>query len=185
MRIYYCENFPRQISQHRLAYLLLERGLEKEYPEKDWKGVTYEKDSYGKPYLKEYRQIQFNISHCKTCVACVIGTDRVGIDVERRFPWKEALGRKICHAREWEWLNEGTTNKNAGLNLLWSRKESYLKCIGTGIRSDLRAVNTLQIQEDGEYFFREYQTETFTLTVCSRENGETIFENTDWQDLWR
>lgn len=188
MKIYYCEQFPQQMSQHCLAYLLLERGIALEYPELPRREIRYGKDRFGKPFLQDYPVIQFNISHCRSCVACVIGEDMVGIDVERRFPWKENLARRICHPREWDWLEEVKEDKvkqEERLNLLWARKESYLKCIGTGIRSDLREINVLEKQTGKEncFCFQELQKPEFTLTVCSRENGRAPLVKIDWQDL--
>ena len=184
-KIYYCEQFPREISQHRLAYFLLERALTLAYPEISWKNVKYGREELGKPFLEEHPGILFNISHCKTCVACVIGDSAVGIDVERRFSWKEPLARRITHSGEWDWLGQTEDVRAARLNLLWSRKESYLKCVGTGIRSDLRKINVLGelIDEGGSFYFQELQTPEFTLAVCSREKEEASIVRMDWQDL--
>lgn len=173
MKIYYCEQFPEEVSQHRLAYFLLEQALDENEPELkrltgnektepctlrgevriEWKTVKdggelekesrkyrYERTPFGKPYLADYPQIQFNISHCASCVACAVGEEPMGIDVERRFPWKENLVRRVCHPGEREFLMQLASEQERvdSLNLIWSRKESFLKCIGTGIRRDLR-----------------------------------------------
>lgn len=178
MKIYYCDQIPQQVSQHRLAYLLLERGLALEYPGL-WEGeLRYGKDPYGKPFLEGHPEVQFNVSHCRTCVACAIGGEPVGIDVERRFPWKESLAQRICHPAEWEWLMDGP-DRPARLNLLWSRKESYLKYIGTGIRGDLREVNVLELLGAPGCACMEFQTETFTLAACGRERVESLLHLRD------
>lgn len=197
-KIYYCDRFPQEISQHRLAYLLLEQAVLGEYPEISREKMRYERDSFGKPFLINCPEVQFNISHCKTCVACVIGSSRVGIDVERRFPWKTSLARRITHPAEWDWLKQKTGDENfseaeydgeniwsARLNLLWSRKESYLKCIGTGIRSDLRKINVLQDlkDDDGNLYFQELQKPDFTLVVCSGEKEEVPVVRIGWEEL--
>lgn len=171
MKIYYCDQIPQQISQHRLAYLLLERGLALDCSKLLGETLRYGRDDYGKPFLEDHPEIQFNISHCKTCVACAIGREPVGIDVERRFPWKEALARRVCHPAEWEWVMEGQDSA-ARLNLIWSRKESYLKCIGTGIRSDMRKINVLEDPMVQGYGFAEVQTDAYSIVVCGREKAE-------------
>ena len=181
MRVYYCEGVPPEISQHCLAYLLLETILKKNYFVKKPK---YGYTEQGKPYLKQYPQLQFNISHCHEGVACAIGSLPVGIDIERRFPWKENLARRICHPAEWRRMEELQTQEERErlLNLLWSRKESWLKCIGIGLRCDLREINLLQTDTRR---FQELQNERFTLVTCSEadDNQEDEIEKIRWQDL--
>lgn len=192
MKIYYCEQFPEEISQHRLAYLLLERALEERGKEAEQaergrgkeaeqaecrRGeegkYRYERTSFGKPYLADCPQIQFNLSHCKCCVACGVGELPVGIDVEKRFPWKENLAKRICHPAEWKLLMEREDDKvrEACFNLIWSRKESYLKCIGTGIRQDLRNFQVWFGTEAGTGHGTEKGTESGTEAAA--KSGET------------
>lgn len=231
MKIYYCEQFPEEISQHRLAYLLLERALGENWPdlgqtesggdadpvavkglaENVCKKYRYGRTDLGKPYLADYPQIQFNLSHCRDCVACAVDDLPVGIDVEKRFPWKENLAKRICHPLEWELLMKMAdgTDRAACLNLIWSRKESYLKCIGTGIRRDLREFQawtgaaleektgskigrpereSIWIEEE-KYCFLEFQTRDYTLVCCAQEGKSddaairTAVRKVEWQDL--
>ena len=177
IKIYFCERVPEPdkkadgISQHRLAYRLLEQSIRENWPETEKEPFHYIAAPGGKPRLEGHPEIHFNISHCAACVACALGDAPVGIDVENRFPWKESLAARICHPLEREqWLNR-----------IWSRKESYLKYLGTGIRRDLREFQVWEEEErqesacqkhriDGETcFFRETQNSLYTLTVCGRE----------------
>lgn len=38
---------------------------------------------HGKPYLRDYPGIHFNISHCEGLVACAFSDTETGVDVER------------------------------------------------------------------------------------------------------
>ena len=184
MRVYYCQGMPPQISQHCLAYLLLETMLNRDYSGKLLKKPKYGRTQQGKPYLKNCPWVQFNISHCREGVACAIGSVPVGIDMERRFPWKENLARRICHPEEWKKLEqmEKDAQREQFLNLLWSRKESLLKCIGIGIRCDMREINTLEV---GMHRYCELQKEQFTLVACceTEEKEEIEIERVRGQDL--
>ena len=192
IKIYYCEEIPEQISQHSLAYLLLEEMLKRNFPEEAYSMFLhghpkYARTTQGKPYLADFPKIQFNISHCPACVACAIGKEPAGVDVERRFPWKETLVRRVCHPKEREVL-EGLKNpeeKQACLNRIWSRKESYLKYLGIGLRCDLREFCVLEPEmvhlED--CCFLELQTDRFTLAACGRNGSRMEVEKIDFSLL--
>ena len=188
IKIYFCERVPDPdkkadgISQHRLAYRLLEQSIRENWPETEKEPFHYIAAPGGKPRLEGHPEIYFNISHCAACVACALGDAPVGIDVENRFPWKESLAARICHPLERERLRKlEPEEQEQWLNRIWSRKESYLKYLGTGIRRDLREFQVWEEEEgqesacqkhriDGETcFFRETQNSLYTLTVCGRE----------------
>lgn len=176
MKVYYYDQLPEEMSQHSLAYLLLEQALKECYPGLFAEKPEYGREELGKPYIKGYPWLHFNVSHCASCVACAIGEAPVGIDAERRFPWRETLARRICHPEEWKFLQnmENLEERTAWLNRIWSRKESYLKCIGTGIRSDLRRIDTLEELKIQGFEFTELQNEEFSMAACSRENLENV-----------
>ena len=50
---------------------------------------------YGKPFLRELPNIQFNISHTKGLVVCAIGTASLGIDAEKIRPYPGSVLRKM------------------------------------------------------------------------------------------
>ena len=136
IRICYREYQGEKTSQHQMAHRLLEEMLEKEGVNSPF---SYGKEKGGKPFLTERLEIKFNISHCPVCVACAVGDVPIGIDVERRFPWKEKLAQRSAHPQEYRDLKALPVQMaQAALGIIWSGKESYLKCIGTGLRRDLR-----------------------------------------------
>ena len=109
----------------------------------------------------------------------------MGIDVERRFPWKTSFARRVCHPLELERLLElEEAERSLWLNRIWSRKESYLKYLGIGIRRDLRTFRVWdgKLGEAGEQtaagtmapdgvicHFSELQTASWTLTAWGQE----------------
>ena len=118
---------------------------------------------FDKPVFRDRKDLWFNISHCRLGVAAVISDVPVGVDVERRFAWNEKLARRIAHPAELEAMLrlDAEKERQALLNLIWSRKESFLKCRGTGFSEDPRSFNVL---ETG--IFRELQDERMTMCVC-------------------
>lgn len=132
----------------------------------------FAKDSLGKPFLPGHPEVVFNLSHSRNGYAAVAAAmsgeaAAVGIDVERRIPYQDALARKICSDAEAGALRQAETEeeRESLLGLFWSRKEAILKCRGTGIRSPLSMVDTLHIDKK-RYYMVEKQTEDYTLVVC-------------------
>lgn len=136
--------------------------------------LPFAKDGLGKPYLPGHPEIHCSLSHSRNgyaAVAAALDSEAaaVGVDIERRFLYNEALARRICSEAEADRLREAKTEeeKQSLLNLFWSRKEAILKCEGTGIRSSLRKVDTEHIDEERYEMFGR-QTKEYTLAACMR-----------------
>lgn len=157
---------------HEEAYRCLKECLFSLYGEKD---PFFEKDPMGKPYLPDRPDIHFNLSHCRNGWFAVVCADdseyeQVGIDIEYRFPFREKLAGKILHPNEREYLyGQDEADRSACLNRIWSRKEAYLKCIGTGIRTELSKIDTTGIGR-GPFAFMEKQTPEYTLCACLKKS---------------
>lgn len=146
MQVYYCcKELPDRQSQHALAYRILEQAVAEHYPACVCMPLEYERDERGKPHFKRDPWLQFNISHCRCGVAAALGEWPVGVDIERRFAWKENLARRLCAREEMDWLLslEDEGQRTAWLNRIWGRKESYLKCVGFGFYRDPREFSVL------------------------------------------
>lgn len=97
----------------------------------------------GKPYLINHPNIHFNISHCKTTIAVAINQNSpIGIDVESRRKISDALIKKVCNEQEQN-LIKNSEDPTLTFIKIWTRKEAYYKCIGTGIQDDLHATENL------------------------------------------
>lgn len=92
----------------------------------------------GKPYLKEYPGIFFNISHCRKGIACAVCDCPVGIDIEEIQSGAQI--RDLVLNREEKEAVEMSEEPEVEFTRLWTRKESFLKLIGEGIRDDMRNV---------------------------------------------
>ncbi len=125
--------------QGALAYLLLCRALHEEY------GITaqptFSYGEHGKPSLAEHPRIHFNLSHCRTAVACAVSLRPVGIDIESIRQAKPALVRHTMSESEAARLL-ASARPDVEFTILWTRKEALLKLTGRGIVSDMRNVLT-------------------------------------------
>ncbi len=134
------------------AYLLLCRALKEEYGITE--APTFGYEAGGKPFLPEHPGIHFNLSHCKTAVACVLSDRPVGVDVETVRPFRESLARHVLSGEEYESVVTAERPKVEFIRL-WTMKEACLKLTGEGIRTDLKTVlatpgvNIETTEEDG------------------------------------
>ena len=118
-----------------LEYALRETGL-------IGKNLTFLENPDGKPYIAEYPKLHYNLSHSNRYAALVMDDCSVGIDVEEnRADCKKLVKRffaeEECAALEEQW-------SDAFFTKLWTRKESYLKAVGFGMRMPLAGFSTLK-----------------------------------------
>ena len=123
--------------QRVAAYLLLKKGLEAEYGITE--NVEFGYAEGGKPFIKGHETIHFNLSHCRTAVACAIHDRPVGIDIETVRPFKESLARHVLSLSEYE-KAIASADPAYEFTRLWTMKESLLKLTGRGLRADLRSL---------------------------------------------
>lgn len=108
-----------------LVETLRETGLLKDPP-------LLEYAENGKPFLKNYSDLHFNISHCRTHIALALSHSPVGIDVESLRRVSPSLIKRVCSDEEQHIISQSSDPDMEFLRL-WTRKEAYLKYTGTGI----------------------------------------------------
>ena len=116
---------------------MLERGL-REYNicERDVKIKTGEN---GKPYLEEYPEIHFNLSHSGNMVFAVFSDREVGCDIEEIGKPQEKLAERFFCPEEYEHLMkiEDEHKRCEEFYRLWTLKESFMKVTGLGMKLPL------------------------------------------------
>jgi 4'-phosphopantetheinyl transferase len=97
---------------------------------------------YGKPYLLDYPELTFNLSHtANKLVVAIADKCELGVDIERCKPRKNlaALVDK-CFAEEeknhWQQLPE--SQQTQAFYRFWTRKEAFVKATGKGIALGLK-----------------------------------------------
>lgn len=118
------------------SFLMLEQMLRDKFGIDTCPEFTYGVN--GKPYLKEYPGIFFNISHCRKGIACAVCKCPVGVDVEEIQPGAEI--REMVLNREEKEAVEMSQEPEVEFTRLWTRKESVLKLSGEGIRDDMKDI---------------------------------------------
>ena len=169
-------------TEHEQGLLLLRRALREQYGIDcgDGRKPDLMEGAHGKPYLREYPQIQFNISHCMGLAVLAVGDCSVGIDVEYVRPYREPLLKRVLSETGLRQMEEGGEAGREELFFrFWTLKESYVKAVGCGITVPLQDIS-FQIGDDGGitcektgWKFRQWiLAGGYVLSACVSGEGE-------------
>lgn len=89
---------------------------------------------YGKPYLSDFPNVHFNISHSGEYVACCVSDKPVGTDIQKIGEYNSDVAKRVCNEKELVQI-ENSLDRASEFTKLWAQKESVLKMYGTGIAS--------------------------------------------------
>ena len=92
-------------------------------------------DPQGKPAIAG-NALYFSLSHTEGFCVCAVGDRELGVDTERKRPYREALVRRFFHEEERRLLLRADDPAEC-FTLLWTLKESYLKALGCGLTRPL------------------------------------------------
>lgn len=136
----------------------------------------------GKPFLKDYPQIHFSISHSSNLWLCGIQEQPLGIDIEcnrqkvgLEIGKREEQGRFMKIAGRYfsqPEQNYVRLNGVAGFYRVWVRKEAYIKFKGSGISEVMASFSVVSenylVQRRGQLYLDEIKLdETAYGAYCS------------------
>lgn len=136
----------------------------------DTADIQFDKLEYGKPVVKNYPEIHFNLSHTDGMIVCAYASSPVGVDVEhQRFISKQATERILTYD-EFDLLEDSPeTEMNSVILDIWTKKEAFTKCEGAGLLHDFGTINT----EDSELapFFHLEKIGRYTISSFSKDTS--------------
>jgi len=111
--------------------------------------TSYNYDVNKRPFLKEFPNLDFNISHSGNVVICAASLNmRLGIDVEQIKPIQLSNFRMQFSNTEWKSLQE-TANCKKLFFQYWVKKEAVAKTDGSGLFLDF---SKLEVTRDRIYY---------------------------------
>lgn len=119
------------------SYLLLCRALREQF------GIdeqpVFEYGEHGKPSIVGHPEVHFNLSHCKSALACAVSDQPIGVDIEMFGRYSESLARYCMSDSEVERIMSAY-NPDHEFTKLWTQKEAALKLTGDGIADNIKDV---------------------------------------------
>ncbi len=128
---------------HEMAHAFLGELLKKHY---GIEHIRLEKGEHGKPFLPDYPQIHFNLSHCKGLIVCGFSDSEIGVDAELIRPYNGRAAKRVFASEEMERVMNSSC-PDEDFFRFWTLKEALGKNLGTGLFSSLSEVSFLL---DGE-----------------------------------
>ena len=105
------------------------------------KNIIFNKNEFGKPYLKDYQNFNFNISHSGDFVVCAIDDKPIGIDIEQvKYMEYKDIAERFFSESEFEYIIKADLGDQIKkFYEIWTLKESYIKCCGQGLSIPLKS----------------------------------------------
>lgn len=133
---------------------------------------TLRTDSSGKPVVEG---ICFNLSHSGDIVICAVSEKSVGCDIERVKDAPKQMAKRMFSVEERKCLQQVSGESyNREFFRIWTRKESFLKMTGTGIRGSIAEL------EFRDCYIKEYTMPEYQIAVCAKEDA---FAEMIWEGL--
>lgn len=138
-------------------------------------------NEYGKPFLKDRKNLYFNISHCNELAVCAIENTEVGIDAEYIRECRSGVMQRAFSEREKN-IVENSENINEMFFRIWTLKESFVKALGIGISYPLKSAEFLICEDtvtvvgcDGFSFTQLIINSEFVCSLCLKKTTENKF----------
>ncbi|MCD8397299.1 MAG: 4'-phosphopantetheinyl transferase superfamily protein [Lachnospiraceae bacterium] len=169
-----CQEKDRMLSL--AAGILLDQGLQTYGLREADVRIAY--GAYGKPYLPDFPDIHFSLSHSHEMAMAVFADEEAGCDIEYQKRLNEKLARRFFCPSEYAWMtqSEDLEVQKRRFYRLWTLKESFLKATGMGLHLPLDSFcftfegedlcSLRQQYDDAEYTLEEYLLEGYRAAVC-------------------
>lgn len=133
-------------------------------------------DRYGKPYLVDYPNVYFSISHTKGVIACAISDNPVGIDIESIRKPDLRVVEYYFSQQEQKYIFADNEKLNIRFTEVWTKKEAFLKFLGTGIELPIQKFNVLK---DRINIVRTIYYNNYIISYCSTKIFQCRFKIID------
>jgi 4'-phosphopantetheinyl transferase len=160
------------------------------------RGISMHRYPSGKPFLPDFPNLHFNISHTNNIVVAAVGNHVVGIDIETVSTARMSIAKRFFSKSELELLKHCKKRELDTLFFeLWTARESFAKATGTGIFASIshfipeKIENGWQVNDKttGIWSIRHYRYgDNFVIALCVAKEKEfpEAIETIELEKLW-
>lgn len=129
--------------------------------------ISFSTGKYGKPHLDVPDcHIHFSVSHTDGCIAYARHDMKCGIDVEGVRKSRVDLAERFFSEDETRHIrNSGSPDYD--FTEIWTKKESYIKMLGTGLSTPLDSFSVLDKSVAGSIF--TFSRNGYVISLCSEQ----------------
>jgi len=158
-----------------IVYLLLRLALKENYDINE--AVLFDYTEKGKPILKDYPHIHFNLSHSNSIAACVVNDTPVGVDVQQIKNVSDKVAGRVLTEKELLTFKSSLAPIEYFCKI-WTIKESFLKRSGQGITTDLREISADDLKE-----IITFRGLNYFCSVCGQFLSEVVIKRVGREDF--
>lgn len=131
--------------------------------------IRFSKNEFGNPFAVGL-DVFFSISHSGDLVCCAVSDREIGIDIEKKREIRLDAAKRFACESELEYIG-GSTER---FFEIWTLKEAYFKCIGTGLGADIKNVSFkktddgYECSENGFFLTNLVLPDGYTGFVCEK-----------------
>lgn len=126
--------------------------------------IKFDKLEYGKPYIKNYPDFHYNITHTRNAVVVAISDNPIGVDIERIRKAELIIANRFFVTNEQTYINQIIDEADKRFFEVWTKKEAYIKYIGKGLSMPLNSFNVLD--ETISQQMKSFVKDDYIISVC-------------------
>ena len=146
----------------------------------------------GKPYLPDFPDVHFSISHSGTMAMCAVSNKGIGADIQLVGNFKEDICNRYFTTVESSYIlgNDSAYEKRKRFFEIWTVKEAYSKMTGKGLGDfnnfEVVTGNEICIKHENRklpFFISVYSVADYKLAICTDDTSKPDFEFVKSEDL--
>lgn len=141
--------YEARIEKTQMYSNLFVRMVLSEYLRTGIEMLKISKSEYGKPYLVDYPNVHFNVTHAKGLIVCALSDQPIGIDVEKIKRLKRlrgAIAKRYFTETEQGYVFSEVNSQEERFIEIWTKKEAYVKWTGKGMKIPFNSFDVLTME---------------------------------------
>lgn len=127
--------------------------------------LVFEKNEYGKPYIKGYTNLYYNISHTRNAIVVAFSDKPVGVDIEKVKHIESQIAKRFFTFEEQMYISKYPEKIDKHFYEVWTKKEAYIKYLGQGLSIKLNSFNVFSNVISKQ--IKSFEIDDYIVSVCS------------------
>lgn len=127
--------------------------------------IIFDRNKYGKPYLRGYHDFHFNLSHTRDAIAVAVSNGPVGVDIEKFRDANIEIAKRFFTDGEASFITRNIIDTDKRFYEIWTKKEAYIKFIGKGLSIPLNSFDVLD--NNISINIHTFEKDDYIISVCN------------------